>query len=604
MSSESDRLNYPGAPPDKVRGAIETLFLEWQAVQAERAQWKLERSQLRQRIIQLESEARNHEKVRLDLIRRIKLLEHGLLSERMNYVSGAAPSRFATNDANGVAGKPSRANHLVANGHPTNKGRFYRTLPSDFLASPNSWVRNVSPGRQFLREYLIELGYIKEAEQLDGRRSGIPESKFEQEPVKLPSTGKSSVSAISTKREALPSESEWAGASNSPSDKPKGSYAKPNVKPANVTAARRGSADALLLEQKAGDAKRWKSTVSLRSHLDSVRCLSWHSTEAAIVTGSEDGTAKLWNLSDEISLTPNKKKKVNPLEPNYTFRGHHGMITSVVLADQLKYVFTAGTDCKIFAWELPPLNFDTYDEIGKATKFRKQILDAHKDAVWNLCVHPIPSQALLFSVSADGAIATWKVDFENPIRLLRTSSHLDKSSSPVIPTSLAVMNSDMKKLLVGFKSGEVGQVDIETGTVIRIMHSAADTNATSSSNAGNFHINDIVSHPSLSLAITAHVDNNVRIFDVSQGSCVSVMQTHRDAVTSVALDHSGLYLASASHDQSLRFWDMTSKKIIQDLDGYQTHRSKYDEAIHMVRYHSSMPLVATCGADSVAKVYQ
>jgi len=64
---------------------------------------------------------------------------------------------------------------------------------------------------------------------------------------------------------------------------------------------------------------------------------------------------------------------------------------------------------------------------------------------------------------------------------------------------------------------------------------------------------------------------------IAQGACVSVTNAHRDVVTSVSMDSSGLFLASTSHDQSLRVWDFSSKKIVQDLDGYQTHRSKYDE---------------------------
>ena len=93
--------------------------------------------------------------------------------------------------------------------------------------------------------------------------------------------------------------------------------------------------------------KVWKSLVTLRSHMvryfvmsflhssrsqcwlrtvgplqDGVRTVSFHASEPVLLTSSEDGTAKLWNISDDVALPP--KKRTQPLEPFHTFRGHQG----------------------------------------------------------------------------------------------------------------------------------------------------------------------------------------------------------------------------------------------------------------------------------------
>jgi len=60
------------------------------------------------------------------------------------------------------------------------------------------------------------------------------------------------------------------------------------------------------------------------------------------------------------------------------------------------------------------------------------------------------------------------------------------------------------------------------------------------------------------------------------------MIAHLDAVTSISVHSSGLYLASGSHDQSLRFWDIASKKCLASLDPHQTHRKKFDEVFVVV----------------------
>ena len=79
-----------------------------------------------------------------------------------------------------------------------------------------------------------------------------------------------------------------------------------------------------------------------------------------------------------------------------------------------------------------------------------------------------------------------------------------------IPTALAVMNSDMKKLLVGYRSGQVAQLDIETGKIITRAKSKVDNVA------DDPHITDLCSHRTLPLAITSHADKNWRVFDVTQ----------------------------------------------------------------------------------------
>jgi len=139
---EDSRLGFPSAPPEKVRAAIETLFSEWQNIQSERAQWNLERSQMRARIIQLEGEVRNHEKIRMDLVRRVKLLEHSLISERTMYVgggSGQPPSSIA-------AAAQHKSGQFVTGPLADGRKRFYRTLPARLITPGSALVS----GRQLL----------------------------------------------------------------------------------------------------------------------------------------------------------------------------------------------------------------------------------------------------------------------------------------------------------------------------------------------------------------------------------------------------------------------------------------------------------------------
>ncbi len=148
---DSGKLPFPGAPPEKIRYALETIYLELQREANEKQQLKLANSQLRARVIQLENEKRTDAKVRLDLIRRIKLLEYSLLSERVNYTTGAARSRFAAlpSSHNDHAGAEAAGGASNGHGNVSSRARFYRTLPSSLIASPE-FLKTTTSGRQFL----------------------------------------------------------------------------------------------------------------------------------------------------------------------------------------------------------------------------------------------------------------------------------------------------------------------------------------------------------------------------------------------------------------------------------------------------------------------
>ena len=60
--------------------------------------------------------------------------------------------------------------------------------------------------------------------------------------------------------------------------------------------------------------------------------------------------------------------------------------------------------------------------------------------------------------------------------------------------------------------------------------------------SGPTQINQVVSHPSQPLTITAHDDRGIRFLDSRTGKSVHSMVAHPDAVTCLAVDPSGVFL--------------------------------------------------------------
>ena len=137
--------------------------------------------------------------------------------------------------------------------------------------------------------------------------------------------------------------------------------------------------------------------------------------------------------------------------------------------------------------------------------------------------------------------------------------------------------------------------------VYSIPQSRAVSTLSCEPEASHEPVNSLASHPENSTVIAGYTDKEIRIFDVTTGSLLHHMTTHIEAVTSVTIDPSGVYLATVGHDCSLRIWNIEDKTCTQEMTA---HQKKHDEAILSVAFHPSQTFIATGGADSTIKLYQ
>ncbi|KAG0231056.1 hypothetical protein BGW42_000532 [Actinomortierella wolfii] len=367
----------------------------------------------------------------------------------------------------------------------------------------------------------------------------------------------------------------------------------------NVKDAENGSADSGDTESATKEPPRWRPKVCLRRHMDTVRSIAFHPVNKAILSGSEDGTMKYWNL--ESSLKASRKSLNSEVDPIHTYRGHTGAVNAVALSADQGKVFSASTDSTVRAWKLVPMDKETYSRTG------------HTDAVWDIRLFPlsISSTQLLASISADGALKIWDTETKgSPLRSSWGYYGINNASSSEpaptytsglsglpIPTSLDFCPTDLKKLVVSYSNSVMKLFDIETGKEILKFKSDESYDGTRIT-----QINRVICHPTMPMAISAHEDRYIRFFDINTGHCSFSMLAHTDAVSSLDIDPSGLVLCSGGHDASIRYWDIVSTKTcLQEFTG---HRRKGDEGVCAVKYHPTLPgVMASAGADSIVKVY-
>uniref|UniRef100_UPI0037E96ECE striatin-4 n=1 Tax=Semicossyphus pulcher TaxID=241346 RepID=UPI0037E96ECE len=326
--------------------------------------------------------------------------------------------------------------------------------------------------------------------------------------------------------------------------------------------------------------KTWNPRFTLRSHFDAIRALTFHPSQAVLLTASEDGTLKLWNLNKAMH---SKKNAALDVEPIYTFRAHSGAVLSLTMGEDGESCYSGGLDGTVRCWKMPDLNVDPYDNYDPGIE--SSVLAGHEDSVWGLTY----SAALhrLASCSADGTIRIWDPQNSSPCL-----SVFNKEREHGTPTSVAFVATDPNQVVVSFDGGETLLYDLNT--------EQSTTTLETQTKDGSELINRVVSHPSEPVSITAHENRTIRFLDNKTGKVVHSMVAHLDAVTCLTTDPKGTYLISGSHDCSVRLWMLDNRTCVQEITA---HRKKHDEAIHDVAFHPSQPFIASAGADALAKIF-
>uniref|UniRef100_A0A8C1IKE5 Striatin, calmodulin binding protein 4 n=1 Tax=Cyprinus carpio TaxID=7962 RepID=A0A8C1IKE5_CYPCA len=573
-------------------GILHFIQYEWSRFQAEKYRWEAERDELRAQVAFLQGERKGQENMKQDLVRRIKMLEYALKQER-------AKHQKLKSGTDQTSGEKKPETEAEPNSEPTNQ------MP---------WKE----GRQLLRKYLEEVGYSdtildmrsKRIRSLLGRNSpeanGPPPSEPPAEPEphgggeSLLNAGEPMTTDLDPEDDDDEDDSEDAlGEFDFLASGEEGEGAGE----ARISGdGRELGMEALLLDDSLSlyvfltvnvrvslpfivmlreeFKKTWNPRFTLRSHFDAIRALTFHPIQAVLLSGSEDGTLKLWNLNKAMH---SKKNAALDVEPIYTFRAHSGAVLSLAMGEEGESCFSGGLDSTVRGWKIPDLNVDPYDNYDPGVE--SSVLSGHEDAVWGLAYSS--SLKRLASCSADGTVRIWDPHNSSPC-----VSVFNKEKEHGTPTSVAFVNSDPSQVVVSFDVGETLLYDLNTEQSIMVLENQAKD--------GSELINRVVSHPTQPISITAHENRTIRFLDNKTGKVIHSMVAHLDAVTCLATDPKGTYLISGSHDCSVRLWMLDNRTCVQEITA---HRKKHDEAIHDVAFHPSQPFIASAGADALAKIF-
>ena len=258
----------------------------------------------------------------------------------------------------------------------------------------------------------------------------------------------------------------------------------------------------------------------LIGHTDAVNSVSYSPDGSQLVSGSTDGTVKLWDVSTEGITT--------------TFTGHTDAVTSVAFSPDGVLFASASLDNTIKLW-----NVSTEENIGT--------LIGHTDAVTSVAFSP--DGTLLASGSDDETVKLWDVQTHTDIATLE--GYLEGYTDAI--TSV-VFSPDGTLLASGSSRNAVKLWDVETHTNIATL--VRYWNHTS------------VSFLPDGTLLASGSQDDVYLWDVETKEYIGIFKAHTDAVTSVAFSPDGTLIASGSEDDTIKLWNVTSHENITTIVGH------------------------------------
>jgi WD40 repeat protein len=274
-----------------------------------------------------------------------------------------------------------------------------------------------------------------------------------------------------------------------------------------------------ILRDAIGDARERNLLQVLPLYEGEVRSVAISPDGKTIVSGSEDGTVRLWDKAGNAIGQP--------------FQGHKGEVRSVAFSPDGKTIVSGGQDGTIRLW----------DKAGNAIG---QPFQGHKGEVRSVAFSP--DGKTIVSGGDDGTIRLW--DKAGNAIGQPFQGHKGEVNS-------VAFSPDGKTIVSGGDDGTIRLWDRAGNPIGQPFTGHEDA------------VFSVAIGRDGQTIVSGGQDGTIRLWDRSGNAIGQPLKGHEDAVISVAIGRDGQTIVSGSSDGTIRLWDRADNAIGQPFQGHE-----------------------------------
>lgn len=204
--------------------------------------------------------------------------------------------------------------------------------------------------------------------------------------------------------------------------------------------------------------------------------------------------------------------------------------------------------------------------------------------VWTVAWRPDGQR--LVSAGTEESLQVWDAIAGHCLKVIATPAHQAK---------VAVWSLDGQRIISGGDDGTIKVWHSQTGECLQTLSGHTNGLWCLAWQRGHNSSNreTAANRP---LLASGSADHTIRLWDLSTGQCLHVLQGHSNAVLRLAWSPDGGVLASSSDDATIRLWDVQTRQCLRILQGHQN-------SIWALDWNQTEPLLASGSADHTLRLW-
>ncbi|BBD68031.1 WD-40 repeat protein [Nostoc commune NIES-4072] len=295
----------------------------------------------------------------------------------------------------------------------------------------------------------------------------------------------------------------------------------------------------------------------LRGHTDWVNSIAFSPKQKQLVSASNDGTIRLWDLSDYFSSAKVK------YEVDYIWDNVHAVAFN---PNNNEFAIARKNSVMVFNKEGNHVEH-TFD---------------HLETVNSIAYSP--DGKTIVSGADDKTLRLWDLEGNKPPIVFQ--GHEDKVTS-------VAFSPDGKKIVSGSKDNTLRLWNLQ-GNQQQVFQGHQE-NTDEFGNKGG--VNSVAFSPDGKTIVSGADDKTLRLWDLEGNKPPIVFRGHEDKVTSVAFSPDSKKIVSGSADKTLRFWDLKGRLVSPQVIKGHT------EVIRSVAFSPDGKMIISAGADNMLKFW-